>query len=53
MLDPDLIWKNDDDTTENMKCFAEDFSKMKGRDREEILLKFYSETAKAKAKAVK
>lgn len=52
MLDPDLIWK-DDDTTENMKSYAEDFSKMKGRDREELLLRFYSETAKAKTKAVK
>lgn len=51
LLDPALIWTNDD-VGENMKIYASDFSKMKGRDKEELLLKFYNETAHAKTTAV-
>lgn len=35
-----------------MKEYANDFSKMKGRDKEDVLLKFYNETAHAKTTAV-
>lgn len=51
MLDETLIWTNDE-TMENMQSYATDYSKLKGREREEILLQYYNETAKAKAKAV-
>ncbi|KAG4066477.1 hypothetical protein HA402_007113 [Bradysia odoriphaga] len=51
LLDPALIWTSDD-IGENMKVYASDFSKMKGRDKEDVLLKFYNETAHAKTTAV-
>lgn len=51
LLDPALIWTSDD-TAENMKSYANDLCKMKGREKDDVLLKFYSETAHAKAKAV-
>lgn len=40
------------DTAENMKSFAEDFTKLKGKEKEDVLMRYYSETAKAKTKAV-
>lgn len=48
MLDPTLIWSNSD-AAENLKVYASDFLKTK---KEDILLKYYCETAKVKAKAV-
>lgn len=51
LLDPALIWTNDD-IGENMKTYATDFTKMKGRDKDDVLLKFYNETAHAKKTAV-
>lgn len=35
-----------------MQTYASDFTKMKGRDKEDVLLKFYNETAHAKAASV-
>lgn len=51
MLDPALIWTNSD-MSENLASYANDFTQFKGREREEILIKYYAETAAAKAKAV-
>lgn len=51
MLDPTLIWK-ESETTENMQIYANDFASLKGREREDVLLKYYNETAHAKAMAV-
>lgn len=51
LLDPTLIWTSDD-IGENMKTYAEDFSKMKGREKDDVLIKFYNETAHAKKSAV-
>lgn len=51
LLDPTLIWTNDD-IGENMKTYADDLSKMKGKEKDDVLLKFYNETAHAKKKAV-
>lgn len=51
MLDPDLIWTNNE-TNENMESYANDVSKFKGRERDELLLKYYNETAHAKSNAV-
>uniref|UniRef100_A0A336MKG9 CSON003038 protein n=1 Tax=Culicoides sonorensis TaxID=179676 RepID=A0A336MKG9_CULSO len=48
ILDTSLIKTNDP----NLSQYADEFSKSKGRDREEILLKFYSATAEIKIKAV-
>lgn len=51
LLDRALIWTSDE-IGENMKVYANDFSEKKGRDREDVLLKFYNETAHAKTTAV-
>ncbi len=51
MLDSSLIWTVDE-ISENMKVYANDFTKMKGRDKDELLMKFYNETAHAKKAAV-
>lgn len=48
ILDGSLI----EDSDENLLVYASDFSQSEGKKREEILLKFYSETAIAKRKAV-
>lgn len=37
---------------ENLNKFADELSKSKGREKEEILLRFYAETASVKAPAV-
>lgn len=51
LLDPTLIWK-ECETTENLQSYAADFATLGGRDRDDLLLKFYQETAHAKANAV-
>lgn len=51
MLDRALI-AVDGDTADNMESYATDFGQLKGRQREEVLLQYYRETAAAKAKAV-
>ncbi|XP_055641973.1 SWI/SNF-related matrix-associated actin-dependent regulator of chromatin subfamily A-like protein 1 [Toxorhynchites rutilus septentrionalis] len=51
ILDPSLLWKNDD-TEEDLNSYAADYSSSKGREREEILFKYYHATAEAKAPAV-
>lgn len=48
MLDGNLI----EDSEENLLVYATDFSQSTGKKRDEILLKFYSETALAKRSAV-
>lgn len=50
-LRPDLIWKEGVDPTEMENC-ANKFLNSKGREREELLLEFYSKTAQIKANAV-
>lgn len=56
LLDPSLIWGDKDDktreTVENLKEYSSDFLKLKGKQREEVLIKYYGETARIKAKAV-
>jgi SWI/SNF-related matrix-associated actin-dependent regulator of chromatin subfamily A-like protein 1 len=51
ILDPALIWTKNE-TEENLQSYASDLQKYKGREREEILMRFYSITAEAKAAAV-
>ena len=56
ILDSQLVWDDKDDSSrdivENMKVFSQDFQKLKGKQRDEVLLKYYAETARVKAKAV-
>jgi len=53
ILDSALILKNgNSDEEKNLQNYALKYSKNVGRKREEILLQFYSETAKVKTKAV-
>lgn len=56
MLDPDKVWKTNDcnvrEAAENAKVYSTDLLKLKGTQRDELLLRFYSETAKLKANAV-
>lgn len=56
LLDPNKIWHAKDnsikETIENCKEFSTDVLKLKGNQREEVLLRFYAETAKLKANAV-
>lgn len=40
------------ETIENCKEFSADVQKLKGAQRDEVLLRFYSETARLKADAV-
>lgn len=40
------------EAVENMKVYSQDFMNLKGKQRDEVLLKFYSETARVKASAV-
>lgn len=51
MLDRALV-ATDDATADNMSSYADDFCQAKGRQREELLLQYYRETALAKTKAV-
>lgn len=51
VLDSSLIWTNDA-TKETCNSFTKHISASKGREKEEILLKFYAQTAEIKAKAV-
>ncbi|KAJ6646348.1 SWI/SNF-related matrix-associated actin-dependent regulator of chromatin subfamily A-like protein 1 [Pseudolycoriella hygida] len=56
MLDPNKIWTTNDhdalEAVENAKVYSTDLLRLKGAQREEVLLRFYSETAKLKANAV-
>uniref|UniRef100_A0A2M4AFD2 Putative chromatin remodeling protein n=1 Tax=Anopheles triannulatus TaxID=58253 RepID=A0A2M4AFD2_9DIPT len=51
ILDPSYMWTNDG-IEDDMSCYANDYSQSKGRQREDILLKYYSMSAEAKAPAV-
>ncbi|XP_036213935.2 SWI/SNF-related matrix-associated actin-dependent regulator of chromatin subfamily A-like protein 1 [Bactrocera oleae] len=51
VLDPALLSTNTD-TKQNLETLSRDFSTSKGREREDILLRFYSTTAEVKARAV-
>ncbi|KAG4072648.1 hypothetical protein HA402_004737 [Bradysia odoriphaga] len=55
-LDPDKVWSTNDlnnhEAAKNVKIYSNDFLNLNGEQREELLLRFYSETAKLKAKAV-
>lgn len=56
MLDLDKVWAASDrnvrEAAENAKVYSTDLMKLKGAQREEVLLRFYSETAKLKANPV-
>lgn len=56
VLDKATVWQADNDAmkeaVENMKEFSQDYHKYKGKEREEVLLRFYSETAHVKINAV-
>lgn len=56
MLDPEKVWSTSDhnvrEAAENAKVYSTDLLKLKGAQREEVLLRFYSETAKLKANPV-
>ncbi|XP_058057458.1 SWI/SNF-related matrix-associated actin-dependent regulator of chromatin subfamily A-like protein 1 [Anopheles bellator] len=51
ILDPSYLWTNEE-IGSDMDCYASDYSQSKGRQREDILIKYYSMTAQAKAPAV-
>ncbi|XP_053693187.1 SWI/SNF-related matrix-associated actin-dependent regulator of chromatin subfamily A-like protein 1 [Sabethes cyaneus] len=51
ILDPALLGKNEE-TEENLNSYAADYSMSKGREREEILFKYYNITSEVKAPAV-
>lgn len=51
LLDATLVAANTE-TAGNMESYASDYVELKGRQREELLLLYYQETAVAKAKAV-
>uniref|UniRef100_A0A182SEK0 Helicase ATP-binding domain-containing protein n=1 Tax=Anopheles maculatus TaxID=74869 RepID=A0A182SEK0_9DIPT len=51
VLDPSYLWTNED-VEDNMNSYASDYTSSKGRQREEVLLKYYSVTAETKAPAV-
>ncbi|XP_062705938.1 SWI/SNF-related matrix-associated actin-dependent regulator of chromatin subfamily A-like protein 1 [Aedes albopictus] len=51
ILDGSLLSKNVE-AEENLSSYAADYSMSKGREREEILIQYYSATAEAKAPAV-
>lgn len=56
ILDKSSVWNVKDDSmkdiVENMMEYSQGYMKYQGKQREELLLKFYSETAKLKANAV-
>ncbi|KAH8402934.1 hypothetical protein KR222_000474, partial [Zaprionus bogoriensis] len=51
VLDPALVWTNDDAKT-SLDELNSQLQKAKGRSREEVLLRFYADTAKVKTRAV-
>ncbi|KAM8717805.1 hypothetical protein ACLKA7_004499 [Drosophila subpalustris] len=51
VLDPSLVWTNDDAKTSINDLNAE-LQSAKGRSREEVLLRFYAQTAQVKTRAV-
>lgn len=51
VLDPMLIISQEN-ADENLNTYAEKYTNSKGRKKEEILLKYYAESGKAKSKAV-
>lgn len=51
VLDPMLIISQEN-SDENLNTYAEKYTNSKGRKKEEILLKYYAESGKAKSKAV-
>lgn len=51
MLDPALVWTNDDAKT-SLNEMSSQLEKAKGRSREEVLLRFYAQTAQVKTRAV-
>lgn len=56
MLDREKVWSthnhNVREAAENAKVYSSDLLKLKGAQRDEVLLRFYSETAKLKANPV-
>lgn len=56
LLDKKKIWdQNNEDlreTIENCSQYSEDVMRLRGAEREEVLLRLYAETAKLKASAV-
>lgn len=56
LLDPNKVWNTKKnrlhETIENCKEFSVDVMKLKGTRRDEVLLRFYAETASLKADAV-
>lgn len=56
LLDPSQIWNTTDESVreaaENAKVYSSDLKKLRGAQHDEVLLRFYSETAKLKANAV-
>ncbi|XP_017484367.1 PREDICTED: SWI/SNF-related matrix-associated actin-dependent regulator of chromatin subfamily A-like protein 1 isoform X2 [Rhagoletis zephyria] len=52
VLDPALIGSKDKDTSDDLETLSKDFSSSVGREREQILMRFYSTTAEVKARAV-
>lgn len=51
VLDPALVWTNDDAKT-SLNEMSSQLEKAKGRSREEVLLRFYAQTAQVKTRAV-
>lgn len=51
LLDPSLLWTNQE-MEEDLQSYAADYSISKGKEREEIMFKYYNATAEAKAPAV-
>uniref|UniRef100_A0A8D8NU11 SWI/SNF-related matrix-associated actin-dependent regulator of chromatin subfamily A-like protein 1 n=1 Tax=Culex pipiens TaxID=7175 RepID=A0A8D8NU11_CULPI len=51
LLDPSLLWTNQE-MEEDLQTYAADYSISKGKQREEIMFKYYNATAEAKAPAV-
>uniref|UniRef100_A0A1Q3F1L1 Putative swi/snf-related matrix-associated actin-dependent regulator n=1 Tax=Culex tarsalis TaxID=7177 RepID=A0A1Q3F1L1_CULTA len=51
LLDPSLLWTNQE-VEEDLQSYAADYSISKGKEREEIMFKYYNATAEAKAPAV-
>lgn len=56
LLESEKVWNERDEsmreTIENCKEFSADVEKLKGDDRQEVLLRLYAESAKLKSKAV-
>lgn len=56
LLESEKVWNENDEsmreTIENCKEYSSDVEKLKGDDRQEVLLRLYAESAKLKSKAV-